>query len=154
MKKKIWVYTTVIVLLDQISKLLIESFLVRDISIIPNFFSITKVHNTGGAWGVFGGNSLILACISLIVLLCMIEIITKDTHITKIDTISYSFILSGIVGNFIDRIIRTYVVDFLSFNIFGYGFPVFNIADIFIVLGVFIFIIIILKEDKNGSRSK
>lgn len=154
MKKKIWVYTFLIVLLDQISKIIVERFLNTEITIIPNFFSITKVHNTGGAWGIFGGNSLILACISLIVIFAMIEIILNDKKITKIDTLSYSFILSGIIGNFIDRIVRTYVIDFLSFKIFGYDFPVFNIADSFIVIGVFIFILVLLKEDKNGSRSK
>ena len=78
----------------------------------------------------------------------------KDKKITKIDTLFYSFILGGILGNFIDRVIRTYVIDFLSFNIFGYDFPVFNIADIFIVVGVFIYVLVTLKEDKNGSRSK
>ena len=154
MKKKIWVYTFIIVLLDQISKILVDNFLSYELTIIPNFFSITKVHNTGGAWGIFGGNSLILACISLIVIFAMIEIILNDKKITKIDTLSYSFILSGIIGNLIDRIVRTYVIDFLSFNIFGYDYPVFNIADIFIVLGVIICIIVTIKEDKNGSRSK
>ena len=60
MKKKIWVYTSLIVLLDQISKILVSNYLNKELTIIPNFFSITKVHNTGGAWGIFGGNSLIL----------------------------------------------------------------------------------------------
>ncbi len=154
MKKKIWVYTSLIVLLDQISKIIVSNYLNKELTIIPNFFSITKVHNTGGAWGIFGGNSLILACISLIVLLALISIIVNDKKITKIESLFYSFILGGILGNFIDRIIRTYVIDFLSFNIFGYDFPVFNIADIFIVVGVFIYVLVTLKEDKNGSRSK
>ena len=154
MKKKIWVYTSLIVLLDQISKILVSNYLNRELTIIPNFFSITKVYNTGAAWGIFGGNSLILACISLIVFLALISIIVNDKKITKIETIFYSFIIGGILGNFIDRVVRTYVIDFLSFNIFGYDFPVFNIADIFIVVGVFIYVLVTLKEDKNGSRSK
>ena len=81
MKKKIWVYTFIIVLIDQISKILVDNYLKSEISIIPNFFSITKVHNTGGAWGVFGGSSLILACISLIVVLALISIIVNDKRI-------------------------------------------------------------------------
>lgn len=153
MKKKIWVYTSLIVLLDQISKVLVSNYLRKELTIIPNFFSITKVHNTGGAWGIFGGNSLILACISLMVLFAFISIIISDKKITEIESIFYSFIVGGVLGNFIDRVVRSYVIDFLSFNIFGYDFPVFNIADIFIVIGVFIYIIVTLKEDKNGSRN-
>ena len=153
MKKNIWVYTSLIVLLDQISKVLVSNYLRKELTIIPNFFSITKVHNTGGAWGIFGGNSLILACISLMVLFAFISIIISDKKITEIESIFYSFIVGGVLGNFIDRVVRSYVIDFLSFNIFGYDFPVFNIADIFIVIGVFIYIIVTLKEDKNGSRN-
>lgn len=153
MKKKIWVYTFIIVLIDQISKIIVDNFLNAEITIIPNFFTITEVKNTGGAWGMFGGNSLILACISLIVIIGLIRIINSDKKITKVDLLSYSFILGGIIGNFIDRLVRSFVIDFLSFKIFKYDFPVFNIADIFIVIGVFLFIIITLKEDKNGSRS-
>ena len=64
-------------------------------------------------------------------------------------------LLGGILGNLSDRILFGYVKDFISLYIFGYSFPVFNIADICIVVGVIILIISILRgEDKNGSSSK
>ena len=63
--------------------------------------------------------------------------------------------MGGIIGNLLDRVLFGYVRDFFNFYIIGYDFPVFNVADIFIVLGVFILIISILKgEDSNGSNSR
>lgn len=66
--------------------------------------------------------------------------------------IIYGILLGGIIGNLIDRIIYGYVIDYLNFNIFGYNFPVFNFADICIVISIFIIIIEILKGDKNAVQ--
>jgi signal peptidase II len=63
---------------------------------------------------------------------------------------SYGMFIGGIVGNLVDRVFRNYVIDFLSFNIFGYHFPVFNIADCFIVISIFLIVIeSLLKEGKK-----
>ena len=66
--------------------------------------------------------------------------------------VGYSFIIGGAIGNLIDRIMYGYVVDFLDFKIFGYNYPIFNLADTFIVVGMFILIIISFREvgDKDG----
>ena len=71
------------------------------------------------------------------------------------NNIAFSIMLAGIAGNLVDRVCLGYVRDFLDFNIFGYSYPVFNLADTFIVIGVILLIIAIIKgEDKNGSSSK
>ena len=73
---------------------------------------------------------------------------------TKLNTYGFGLLLGGILGNLSDRLIFGYVKDFLDFIIFKYDFPVFNIADICIVIGVILLIISILKgEDNSGSKS-
>ena len=66
---------------------------------------------------------------------------------TEYDVMIHSMLIGGIIGNMIDRIIHGYVIDFLSFNIFGYNFPVFNLADTFIVLSIILLIARVIKED-------
>ena len=73
---------------------------------------------------------------------------------TKLEIISYSMFLGGILGNLFDRVFYKEVIDFISFNLFGYKFPIFNLADSFIVIGAIIFIIIMIKGDRNENRSK
>ena len=62
--------------------------------------------------------------------------------------ITYSMLLSGIIGNLIDRVVFGYVIDFLDFNIFGYDFAIFNIADSFIVVAI---ILLLFQEVKNAK---
>ena len=72
---------------------------------------------------------------------------------SNLSIISYSLIIGGIIGNLIDRIFLNHVIDFLSFNIFGYYFPIFNIADICIVCGILLLLIDGWLGDENGIRS-
>jgi signal peptidase II len=73
----------------------------------------------------------------------------------KRNNIAFSLLIGGILGNLIDRIIHGYVIDYFHFYLFGYDYPIFNIADIGIVIGVILIIISIWKgEDKNGNSSK
>ena len=64
--------------------------------------------------------------------------------------INYSMLIGGIIGNMIDRIIYGYVIDYLSFNIFGYSFPIFNLADTFIVVSI----IMLLLYEVGGSHAR
>ena len=76
-------------------------------------------------------------------------------NLNILSTLSFGFIIGGLIGNLIDRVVRTYVIDFFDFNIFGYDFPVFNIADILIVVAVFLLIIeSFVGVDKNDSRRR
>ncbi len=152
MKKVIYLIAGIGITLDQIVKLLVCRYL-TDKVIIPHFFNLTYVENTGGAWGILSNNMIILICISVITLLIINKYIYSNTLITKLSSISYGLLIGGIFGNLLDRIFRGYVVDFLNFNIFGYNFPVFNIADILIVVGVIIMVIEVLG-DLNGNKSR
>ena len=147
MKKKVYIYSLIGVLLDILSKMFMVSKLSLGQSkiIIDGFFKFTLVHNTGGAFGLFHDNTIILALIGVLFTGCFIYYIEHNNY-NKIEEISYGLILSGIVGNVIDRLFRGYVIDFFDFNIFGYDYPVFNLTDIFIVVGIILVIIISIKE--------
>lgn len=122
----------------------------KGIEIIKNFFYIMKVENTGGAWGIFSGNVVFLALISLFVTIMLFSFIKneeKEKELNKLSITYYGLLFSGIIGNLIDRIFNGYVIDFLNFYIFGYDYPVFNIADIFIVVGVILMIIDVLRGE-------
>ena len=78
----------------------------------------------------------------------------KLADIHDFDMFIYSLLLGGVLGNLLDRIIHGYVIDYISLNIFGYHFPIFNFADICIVLGVILLIYAVLKgEDTNEDNS-
>ena len=147
--KKLSIYTTVFIILDQIIKIFISKFmnLHESINIIKNFFSITLVHNTGAAFSILTNNVPLLIGISLISLILIYYYLLKDNKLVKIDYIIYSLLIGGIIGNLIDRIIHGYVIDYLSFKIFNYYFPIFNLADIGIVISVILIIFKSIKEE-------
>lgn len=143
-----------ILLIDQVTKALASIYLTlnKSIDIITNFFSLTLTNNYGAAFGIFKYSNTLLIIATLIILI----ILYKYMHSFKKNMrnkIAFGFILGGVFGNLIDRIIKGYVIDFLDFKIFNYDYPVFNIADIAIVIGVILLgYAIIRKEDKCGSR--
>ena len=140
--KKIFIISIFLIILDFISKLLIINFLKVDLFLIPNFLYLTYVTNTGTFWGLFSNINLFFIVLSITILIALIYIIVKKITLNKLNTILYSLVISGIIGNLIDRIIRGYVVDFIGIKIFNYNFPIFNFADIYIVIGVLLFILI------------
>ena len=128
-------------LLDRIIKLIVVS-LTSDIVVIKNFFEITYVTNYGGAWSILNGYRLLLITISFIALLVIYFTFIRGKELNKLSSITLGLLIGGILGNLVDRLIYGYVIDYLSFNIFGYLFPVFNLADALIVISVGILIYI------------
>ena len=156
MKKKIIFIGVFLLFIDRITKLLIDNCfnLMETRSIIMNFFSVTKVYNDGASWNILSGHRVILIILAIIMLGILMYYQNKFKMNTR-NIIAFGMLYSGITGNLIDRIIYGYVIDFLDFTIFNYDFPVFNFADICIVIGVFLLIIAILKkEDINEVSSR
>src|SRR5574344_1597763 len=147
------VISSLIILLDQIVKLLITHNLVvgESIKIINNFFYITYVNNSGAAWSILTGNRILLIVITLLVLFIIYKYLIKDK---KLEKIIYGLLVGGVIGNLIDRVVRGYVIDYLDFYIFNYDYPIFNIADAAIVIAVILLIYLIIKGDKYDSRRK
>ena len=128
---------------DQITKAVIRgNFALHEaISIVPGFFDLRYIQNTGAAWGIFAGGHLWLALLSVVML--GVILIFRRSFLTNslIDRICLGLIMGGIVGNLIDRVRLQYVVDFLDFYWRTHHFPAFNVADSSICVGVGLYII-------------
>ena len=149
MNKKILIGSTIIFIVDLISKILIDHYMKLGsiIKIIPGFFSIEKVYNTGISFGMLK-DSMIIIPITIIVFIFLL-FMRKSFKNNLRNAIAFSLVYGGIIGNLFDRIIYRHVIDFLSFKFGSYSFPVFNIADSCICIGMFLLVIaVFLKEDK------
>ncbi|MBR2826873.1 MAG: signal peptidase II [Erysipelotrichaceae bacterium] len=138
MKKSEIVLLIFTVLIDQLTKFVVESkmALYESIEIISGFFHITYTRNTGAAWSILEGKGTLFAIMALIVSCGIIYYLIKNRNASKLERTAMILICGGALGNMIDRVVHGYVVDFLNFYIFGYDYPVFNIADSFLVIGV------------------
>ena len=120
------------------------------INIIPSFFSITYVRNTGAAFSIMENSRVLFIIIALVSLILIYKYLIMNKVINKFLMISYSMLIGGIMGNMVDRILYGYVIDYLSFNIFGYSFPIFNLADTFIVVSI----IMLLLYEIGGRHAR
>ena len=150
LNKKTYIIAILILIIDQVSKSLIEVFFKfnESIQIIKDFFYITVVHNTGGAWSIFDNHSYFFILFSIIAVIILIKFMFSFKNNLR-NNIAFSLTIGGILSNLADRIFLGHVRDFLDFKLFGYNYPIFNIADIAIVIGVILLIVAIIKgEDK------
>lgn len=133
---------SLVTVLDQVIKFFIETNIYREsITIIENIFSFTYLENYGAAWGIFSEESWFLTVITPILLLAIIYYLYKFKR-GKYEMIICGLIVGGALGNYIDRLFRGYVVDYIDFKVW----PVFNFADICIVIGCILFSINLLRE--------
>lgn len=120
------------------------------VPIINNFFHITYVENRGIAFGIFQGKVDIITIITTIVVILIIIYFLKNINkFSFFEKIAYLFIISGALGNIFDRVFRGYVVDMLDFR--GIWSFIFNIADVYINLGVIFLIIDLLQKRKKEN---
>ena len=149
------IFTLILTFIDQIIKIFIDHKFLLDESkeIIPNFFNITNAHNYGAAWSILNDKSLFLIIVAIIALILIYFYFIKGKDLKKTDIVLVSMLSAGVIGNMVDRIRLGYVIDYLDFKIFGYDYPIFNLADIFIVISIFLLILKAFKEDKNGKNN-
>lgn len=155
MNKKILTISIIALALDQISKVLASLFLTlnQSIMVIPNFFYLTLVSNEGAAWGLFSNAKIVIAIGTILALLLIYHFIYCFKPNNR-NYLAFGLLIGGLGGNLIDRLMFGYVRDFLDFYIFNYDYPVFNVADISIVIGVILLIITIIKgEDVSENNS-
>jgi len=147
--KDILFFGIIFTIIDQVVKIVLSSKIIvnQTYVVIKDFFSITLVHNKGAAFSILTGSKILLILIGIVALVGLIIYIKKLEVIDDIDIFVYSLLIGGIVGNLIDRIVHGYVIDYLSFNFGNYFFPIFNFADICIVVAILIIILRMIKED-------
>ena len=145
-----YVVALFIILFDQVTKWVIVNYmeLGQKITVIENFLYITSHRNRGAAWGILQGQMWFFYVITSIVVVILVVYIQKLRPHQKLFGISLGLMLGGAIGNFIDRIFRKEVVDFVDTWIFTYDFPIFNIADSALVIGVGLILILTLFEGK------
>lgn len=111
---------------------------------IPGLMNLTNLHNDGAAWSILEGQQWFFYLITLAAVVVLAYLMRQwRTNLWKM--IALSLIMAGALGNFIDRVHQHYVVD--MFELLPINFPVFNVADSCLTVGVIALIIIILKED-------
>jgi signal peptidase II len=148
--------------LDQWTKYLIvqKLLLYEKVEVIQGFFNIIHVRNTGGAFGIFGGEkgglgSILFVVVSLMAIGGIVFLFVKIKENEKILALSFSLVLSGAIGNLIDRLQYGEVVDFLDFHLSTYHWPAFNVADSAICIGIGLMALELLIQDhKTSAKSQ
>jgi signal peptidase II len=141
--------------LDQLTK----RWVMRSISpyearnVVPDFFNLVNVPNTGAAFGSFKGNNTFFVVISLIALVVVTVLLVRQRRSDPWRDISLALLLAGILGNLTDRLLHGHVIDFLLFNLhirFADPWPAFNVADSCISIAVVLFIIHSFRKQKGS----
>lgn len=157
LKRNYWIVITFFcVLLDQISKFLVEWLIpYRDtVFIIPDFFSLHHTRNNGAAFGILAGYRWVFMTVTALIIIFAIYLICSKKIRNFWGVLSLSLVIGGGIGNMIDRIICGEVTDFFAFTFWGYEFAVFNVADIFVCCGTILLAIYILFTHDFDSDKK
>lgn len=149
-----YLLSIIIIVLDQLTKWIIVKTmdLYESIPVITDFFYITSSRNRGAAWGILQGQMIFFYVITLIVIVGVVYFMSRYAKDSIWLGLGLSLILGGAIGNFIDRILRGEVVDFLDFYIFNYHFPIFNVADSSLCVGVVLIIIATLIDERKNRK--
>lgn len=146
-----------IIIVDQITKALTvnQISLGETVDFIPGLLSFTYVQNTGAAWSILEGRMVFFYIVTLFVVGFLIYFLHHDAKDSRILSFAISLMIGGAIGNFIDRVLFQYVIDMLRLEFIS--FPIFNIADIALTLGVVLMMagviyeeFIVKKENQNG----
>jgi signal peptidase II len=156
--RRLWILATLIFVADQATKFWIDarlpfnSYGSTGIPIIPGFFNLVHVGNTGAAWSMFSGRSTMLAMLAAGTLVAMFF---WRRHLgLKHRTVQTAFglLCGGIVGNLVDRILHGHVIDFVDLHFGSYVYPTFNVADAGICIGVFWYVLWSLRQPASTTH--
>ena len=145
--KKFYLVSLITFMIDRIIKILVVLLNIDNVTIINNFFNINLAYNYGAAWSILTGKKIFLILISIIIVIGIYFILIRGKKLKTYESITYGLLIGGILGNLFDRIIYGYVIDFLDFYIFGYDFPIFNLADSFIVISIFMLLVDLIRGE-------
>lgn len=146
------VFILSLIALDQLTKVIATNSLALtgSIELIRGFFHLTYAQNTGAAWSIFQGAGALFVLVAAAASIYLLYYLSRNRSLNRLERTALILIVSGAIANMIDRIVHGYVIDFLDFYIFGYDFPVFNIADCCLTIGVGLYIIDVLFVHKES----
>lgn len=142
------ILTTILVIIDQLTKYLtVENIVLHEVvEVIPNILSFTYIQNSGAAFSILEGQMLFFYIVSVIVIAFLLYYMYTEAQNNKILGILLSIVLAGTIGNFIDRLLYQYVIDMIQLEFVN--FAIFNVADMFLTVGVALLFIYTLFEDR------
>lgn len=154
---KLLIISMAVFILDRLSKLWIIAHIPsgQDVTVIPGFFRLTHVYNNGAAFSLFADTPSpdkvrwMLIAFSIFAVVVVLAVFWKAGRQVNPTSIALAMILGGAIGNLYDRLAYRYVIDFFAFNIFGYHYPDFNIADSCIVIGACLLLIEVFRAPKT-----
>ena len=157
MKYYYYVIAIAVFILDLVTKKLIETQMeIGDkIQVLGNFFIITSHRNRGAAFGILQEQTLFFIIVTSLVVIGIVGYIYMNRNSGKIRLLcALGLVLGGAFGNFLDRATKGEVVDFLQFNFGSWTFPIFNVADMGIVIGVGLILLDTILDIKNEDKEK
>ncbi len=159
--KRLHILAFVILVADQVTKQLIERTLPfgsfyppNNVVVIPGFFNLVHIGNTGAAWSLFSGYPKALAALGILALLLLYFFRNALQLQLPPSQWSFGLIIGGILGNLIDRFRLGHVTDFLDFHAAGWHFPSFNVADSAITIGVGMHILFSFRQSESESKTE
>jgi signal peptidase II len=159
--RRIAAIALVVLVLDQITKAIVLKYLryTDEKDVVPGFFKLVYWGNTGAAWSVFRGNNDLLAIVALVALLILFFTRHHFDSRTWLGQLAFGFIIGGIMGNLVDRMVHKHVIDFLYFYLQQrdgrpLGFPAFNLADSAICTGVALVFLVTWKSERASNSTE
>jgi len=128
--------------------------LYESIPMIDGFFYLTSHRNKGAAWGILQDKMIFFYIITAIVVIAIIYYMQMHAKGHPLFATGLALVLGGAIGNFVDRLVKQEVVDFLDVIIIHYDFPIFNIADSALTIGVIVILIVTFLEERNNRKGK
>lgn len=145
-----------VILLDQLTKWLVvkNMQLGERIDIIDPYLSLLSHRNRGAAWGMLEGQMWLFYIVTVIVVIGIVYYFHTEAKGIPLFSVSLMLLLGGALGNFIDRLFQGEVVDFVSvlIPVINYDFPIFNVADAALSIGVGLLIIYIILDEKKNKK--
>jgi signal peptidase II len=155
---KLLLISAAVFVADRLSKLWILHHIIsgQEITIIPRFFHLSHVYNNGAAFSLFSDTPSpekvrwMLIGFSVVAIAIVLFVFMKAGRRVNLTSVALALVLGGAIGNLYDRLAYRYVIDFLAFNIFGYHYPDFNVADSCIVIGAALLLIEVFRAPKSA----
>lgn len=144
-------FSILLIAFDQITKFISAKYFIKNPVEIFDWFKLIYLENRGAAFGMLAGKQNFFIILTVAVIVVMgVYVYNHRSEFKMVEKLGLALFFSGAIGNFIDRVLNGYVVDFISVRIFNvYDFPVFNLADCYISIAAVLFIIVIIFGDNK-----